>query len=158
MKLHLGAGGFYKEGYINIDLYPIGKVDRVFDCNQPLDYAANTAEEILAIHLLEHLKPVTLPAVVKSWYNTLKKGGRLVLELPDFDDIIELASKRPWDNDILKWIFGNQESEGQYHHWGWNQDRLFILLESAGFTEIKFLPPADWRGKEMPCLRVVATK
>ena len=69
IKLHLGCGGFYKEGYVNIDRYASGrfKVDRELDCNVPLDYPDNSAEEILLIHSFEHLRKNTLKVVVKSW-------------------------------------------------------------------------------------------
>ena len=159
MNLNLGCGSDYREGYINIDNYTANlKIDRVFDCNEPLDYPDESVEEILAIHLLEHLRPKGIDRVVKSWYRVLKKGGKLIIELPDFDSELKQALENQTDSGILKWIFGNQERPGQDHLWGWNKIRLLNLLRDAGFNRIDFTEPQDYRKEQEPCLRVKAIK
>lgn len=56
MKLHLGCGNDYKEGYINIDASKEVNPDVVWDLeNTPLPFRDNSMDEILANHVLEHL-------------------------------------------------------------------------------------------------------
>lgn len=159
MKLHLGCGGIYKEGYVNIDRDEYeGKVDRKFDLSQPLDYEDNSVEVIEAYHLFEHLPFSTIEAVVTSWYRVLKPGGKLIMEMPDFDGVIALVNQRPNDNSVLASIFGSQAREGQFHHWGWNKTRLKFALEGTGFKDVIFPAPTDYHKNLEPCLRVEATK
>jgi len=159
LKLNLGCGSDYRQDYVNIDKYTVNfKVDRVFDCNEPLDYLDESVEEILVIHLLEHLRPKGIDRVVKSWHRVLKTGGKLILELPDFDEIAKRALENPTDDEILKWGFGNQERPGQDHYWGWNKIRLLNLLKKAGFNKITFTEPQNYRKEQMSCLRVEAIK
>ena len=52
--------------------------------------------------------------------------------------------------EMLKWIFGNQDHEGQYHHWGWHFKYLKKFLEEIGFKNIKQKEPQnDTRPKEL---------
>ena len=159
VKLNLGCGADYKQGYINIDRYAINfKTDRSFDCNLPLDFSNESVEEILAIHLLEHLSFTGLNRVMASWYRVLTKGGKLIIEIPDFNEILKMALKDKKDDKILTWIFGLQDRPGETHFWGWNKERLKGLLEKSGFKDIKFVEPQNFRKDEAPCLRCEATK
>lgn len=160
MKLHLGCGPDYKEGYVNIDLdeFPNCKVDRKFNLEEPLDYPDNSVEEISAYHLFEHLRFSKIEAVINSWYRVLAPGGKLIMEMPDFDQVLEKAVQNPNDNVALASIFGSQDREGQYHHWGWNKTRLKFMLEGVGFKDVTFPPPQDYHKDLEPCLRVEATK
>ena len=158
MKLHLGCGHFYKEGYINIDINPKVKADRYFDLNKPLDYPDESVEEILAIHLIEHLKPKTIGKVLKSWYRVLKKGGKLIIEAPDLEVCMEkfLKNKTP---DILKWIFGNQDNEYQVHYWGYEPSVLAFYLErTIGFKKVRIKEPQDDTRPKKLCFRIEAVK
>lgn len=140
IRLNLGASSSMK-GYTNIDLRE-GPNITVFDLNNPLEYKPNTVDEIRAIHLFEHLKRNTLDDVTRSWYECLKKGGKLIMELPDLKECMTrfLAG----DRFMLKWIFGNQEHEGQYHHWGWTKPMLVEYLSMIGFKDIRIMPATKY--------------
>lgn len=166
MKLHLGCGGLYLPGFINID-FMAGeegvKADQSWDLRKPLDmYESDSAELIIANHLLEHLPINSVEGAVASWYRVLKPGGVLVMELPNFDAIVgeyflRRQLNRPID-DLLPWIFGNQEHQGQFHYWGWSQDSLTRLFEKIGIKNYKFMKPQDREQSAFICLRVEITK
>lgn len=166
VKLHLGCGGFYKEGYINIDKYPkgISKVDRAFDCNNPLDYADESVDEILAIHLFEHLKRSGLNRTVKSWYRVLKKRGKLILELPNAHIVMNKyladAKNERFDeaDEFLKWIFGTQEKEGKYHFTAWTPVTLAHFFDKFGFSKVSIGEGQDDTRPVDLCMRLEATK
>ena len=161
MKLHLGCGGFYKEDYINIDLYPKNfKVDRVYDCSEALDYPENSVEEITSTDFFEHIPRAKVPMVLKNWYQVLKKRGNLIIEVPDLDGIVRLLNKNPNDEQAIKYLYGVQDREGQLHYWAYNKESLELLLKEAGFSKIEFTESQDYRYKDdgMPSIRVEAKK
>jgi hypothetical protein len=56
MKLHLGCGNDYKEGYVNCDRTDKIRVDKIVDLEKPLKiFKTNSVEEILIYHTLEHI-------------------------------------------------------------------------------------------------------
>ena len=134
IKLNLGACQ-PTTGYVNLDIRKAPGIT-VFDLNNPIKY--KEVSEIKAIHLFEHLKRDTLDEAVRSWYEALSTGGKLILELPDLKECMTrfLAG----DHFMLKWIFGNQEHEGQYHHWGWTKPMLVEYLSMIGFKDIRLMP------------------
>lgn len=82
MKLNLGCGNNYLQGYINVDRVP-GIADTVHDLDKiPYPWPDNSADEILMRHVLEHLQDVR--KVMDELWRLLKPGGSLVLYVPHF--------------------------------------------------------------------------
>ncbi len=166
MKLHLGCGGVILDGYINVDtrkLHPAVYVDDVITLSKLLKSDViryNTISEILAYHVIEHLpRPNSrVPGVCSAlytWNRVLKIGGKLILECPDFDALIDLVKKNPKYKDNL---FGLQRFPGDAHLWGYTIEELSGLLEQYGFTVIERGPGTDYHAKMEPCIRVVGVK
>lgn len=56
MKLHLGCGNDYREGYVNCDISPEVKPDKVVNLEKPLRmFKDNSVSEIVANHVFEHV-------------------------------------------------------------------------------------------------------
>jgi len=56
MKLHLGCGNDYRQGYVNLDSSPEVGPDFVWNLeNTPLPFEDNSIDEVLANHVLEHI-------------------------------------------------------------------------------------------------------
>lgn len=156
-KLHLGCGWEFKPGYINIDFVQnkVESVDLIADVRK-LPFEKESCSEILSFHLIEHIKRPDVKPMLKHWFDLLIPTGRLILELPNFDEIIYeyMLGK----GHILNHVFGNQDAEGQIHYWGYNFKRLKNDLEEAGFKNIINLPATDYHTKDEPCFRVEAEK
>ena len=101
MKLHLGCGQQYLQGYVNVD-YPASehqvqkslRADLYTDLTK-LSYPVASIEEVRLHHVFEHFsRPVAL-ALLCRWRDWLAPGGRLHVETPDL-----MASARmlvwPW--------------------------------------------------------------
>ncbi|MCX6800174.1 MAG: methyltransferase domain-containing protein [Candidatus Falkowbacteria bacterium] len=89
MKLHLGCGGTYLDGYINVD-FPTSdktimnvKAD-IYQDIRTLNYPENSIDEIRNHHVFEHFNRVDALKVLLQWRGWLKPGGKLVIETPDF--------------------------------------------------------------------------
>ena len=81
-------------------------------------------------------------------YRVLKKGGKLTLSTPDFDDIAERWIKMKNEEfDIKKFldltglIYGNQAGyeDGEMHKTPFTVYYLNLLLQTAGFKNIPWI-------------------
>jgi predicted SAM-dependent methyltransferase len=81
MKLNLGSGNDYKEGYVNIDISKTVKPDIVLDIsNEPLPFEDDSCEIIEAIDFFEHIL-YPIPVLNECW-RVLKKNGLIIIEVP----------------------------------------------------------------------------
>lgn len=123
---HIGCGGDYQEGFVNIDrsdISPRGKktkIDLIFDIGQKWPYdESNFVDGIVSMHVLQQLHWRQLIVCIRESNRVLKEGGVMRFGCPT----IEMAS---YDVDYLL---------------GWNNVNLFsaILLERVfvrlGFRE-----------------------
>lgn len=83
MNINIGCGEDVKEGYLNVDRLSGPGIDVSHDLNIiPYPFAPNSADEIYASHILEHLdRPFE---VMKEFHRILKNGGRLIIKVPHF--------------------------------------------------------------------------
>lgn len=175
VKLHLGCGTVHLDGYVNMDVVETPAVDLLGDIRQ-LPYEDNSIEVIESYHVLEHM-PVCLHAnidsnygpkygalisVLEEWRRVLKENGRLVIEMPDLDRVVEeyRTADEAKKEELLLSIYGSwrNENDADHHRWGANETRLRYILEKAGFRNIEFKEPQDYHVQTSPCLRVEAIK
>jgi len=157
-KLHLGCGSIYLEpNYLNVDFQmpSTGNIDLIADVTN-LDLPTNFFSEISSFHVVEHIQRPKIISMFESWYKLLKNGGKLILELPDFDKI---AKKYVLGDESMKvHMWGNQENPGQFHFWGYSFKSLKKDLESVGFKNITEHPATDYHTLDEPCFHLEAIK
>jgi predicted SAM-dependent methyltransferase len=155
LKLHIGCGTRHFDGYVNIDFRKTRSTDLVCDIRK-LPYPDNSVTLIETYHVIEHLPRHDFPKALKEWQRVLVTGGKLVIECPDFDEVIReyvQGNKKRIDN-----IFGRQRFAGDAHLFGYNFDRLKNLLEEGGFDDVQNAKPKDYHIMDEPCLRVECIK
>jgi predicted SAM-dependent methyltransferase len=82
IKLNLGCGSNYREGYINADRV-CARVDLVFDLNMvPYPFPDDLADEVLLKQVLEHVWDVRV--VLDELWRILKPTGSLMIFVPHF--------------------------------------------------------------------------
>lgn len=157
MKLLIGAGDTHYEGYETVDYYHTA--DHTHNLELPLPFDKNSVEEIVGYHVIEHLDHTKILEAVKSWYRALMIGGKLVLEFPDLDAVLQWCLKEH-STKSLEWLFGTHDRPGQIHKWGYTKESMRALLVAAGFPDdkITFPEPQDYHKDDGPCLRVEAQK
>lgn len=157
LNLHLGCGNTHLENHINIDWRKTSATDVVCDIRK-LPYPDDSVSLIATYHVIEHLSRHDLPKALKEWHRVLSPGGKLLIEYPDFDELV----KKYLDGDEkqLDGIFALQRFQGDYHLFGYNFKRLKRLLEANGFTNIKQEDPEDYHAilEEWPCIRIECIK
>ena len=87
MKLNLGCGYNKLDGYINVDHDPNCKPDIVADLEQPLPFEDSSVDEIVMVHILEHLgqSTETYFKVWKELYRILKNEGVIKITVPHWN-------------------------------------------------------------------------
>jgi len=152
VKLNLGSGSKRVPGFINCDLFPQEGVDEVFSLDE-IPYADHSVDEIQSEHALEHLPRPKAEAAIKEWARVLKKGGKLLLKIPDLEDCCRKFLENPnlqesWYMHTIYGVqdfrgeqmanrfvaFPNKVNYGQIHYTGFTESRLRRLLVESGFT------------------------
>lgn len=81
MKLHLGCGNDYKEGYVNVDSSKEVKSDKVWDLEKtPLPFKDNSVKEIIANHVLEHIN--NFVPLMHEFHRICRKSSRIKIKTP----------------------------------------------------------------------------
>lgn len=141
MRLHLGCGQHLWPGWVNVDAH--GEPDIVSDCRK-LPFDADYADEIQAIHFIEHVPRMQLESMLSDWNRVMKPGGKLVVEIPSLDKIAAMivAGEKNLRLTLLG-IFGDPRDPrpGMLHSWAYTKAEIATALEQCGFERIEFMEP-----------------
>ena len=136
IRLNLGCGKRLIDGFIGVDLKD---ADVEADIRK-LPYEDESVDEIMAIHVCEHFYVHEIAKVLREWYRVLKPGGRLVIELPCLDKVLEHFEKGSDLKFTLIALYGNpkthHEGEPSLHKWCWSRKQFMALLNSVGLKDI----------------------
>jgi glycosyltransferase involved in cell wall biosynthesis/predicted SAM-dependent methyltransferase len=154
LRLHLGCGDRYLEGYVNIDLpasshsVQSGRTPDIHADITRLQYADGTVDEIRLHHVFEHFDRPTALRLLIQWHLWLRPGGKLIIETPDLMGSLSslLDSSGP---DVqfrtLRHLFGSHEAEWAVHKDGWYLEKFKIHMEELGFTLVS-VETSEWQG------------
>jgi predicted SAM-dependent methyltransferase len=162
VKLHLGSGSLYWDGWTNVDLYS-ERADLTRDLKH-LGLPADHADVAVAVHVIEHFYEWEAPEVLKEWQRVLKPGGTLILELPCMDKVLSYIMRCmqhgvPPNQSFSWWAFWGDprhRSAPMCHKWGYTEFMIRELLERVGFVNIQLETPR-YHFKERD-MRVTANK
>ncbi len=142
LKLHLGCGTKKLDGWINIDSVKECRPDVLYDLTQPLPCKDSSVDEILAEDLLEHFDKYMRYIVFGEWARILKMGGRITLQVPNFEKIIFNFFKLGFNN-FVDFIFGETMLRSSIyighfgnHKWGYSEKSLKNFVNQFGIETI----------------------
>jgi len=106
-----------------------------------LPFNDNFADEILAVHVVEHFYIWEIEDVIREWIRVLKPGGKMVIEVPCLDKIINQFIKfdgNPPINIGMWGLYGDPsyQDERMTHRWCYSVSMLKALLETVGLKNI----------------------
>jgi SAM-dependent methyltransferase len=116
---HIGCGGDYHEGFVNIDrstISPRGKkvkVDLVFELGEKWPYdESEFVDGIVGMHVLQQLYWRDLITCLREAYRVLKKGGIIRFGCPtvglagyDLDYLLGWNNINLFSYDLLEYVF-----------------------------------------------------
>lgn len=151
IKLNVGCGTDYKEGWVNIDNNSdnnIKKLDLHWDLRNPLPFPEQSIDFIFNEHFMEHLTPEEARYVMPDLMRVLKPGGVMRVAMPDLGVIVNNYVHVPLDKDPTiqefhmdsiktraEWINISFRSWG--HKWLYDWEELERRFNELGLHNIK---------------------
>src|SRR3990167_2206803 len=176
-RCNVGAGNVPLRGYYNVDKYyypgspnPLTdqrEVDKWVDSEDSkwlygdavkLDFESETFDEVIMVHVLEHLDMEKGTQAIAEAHRVLKPGGTVEIELPDLlvacaliptVHVTPTGNNQPWHR-VMGLLYGTtgSDGEGQYHLCGYTKEYLRFKLEERGFKSITEIPVGFGHGDD----------
>lgn len=135
MRLNLGSGDWYIEGWHNIDHQGSPhKRDETIDLTGDLPWPDHSISEVYAGHVLEHLTVDQCRALLAGLRRRMVPGGRIMVVGPDMDLVERLGPGSAHRIDELR--HGGCRWLGDQHQWECTTADVMALLRTAGWSEV----------------------
>jgi len=173
LKLHLGCGKNYKEGWVNVDLHRTADVR--LDLREPLPFEDASCSMIYSEHFLEHIDyPEPITSLLGECCRVLKPGGVFSVVVPDIELVLRsyveggteeyYAAQRKWHPEWYKTQMEHINynfRQNNEHRFCYDFETLNYLLEKCGFVEVRcrsFEVSLDRKDREVGSLYAEALK
>jgi predicted SAM-dependent methyltransferase len=141
--LNLGCGDKLLPNCINVDM-PGGNWSGErpdVECDiRALTFADDYADEIQAIHVIEHFYRWDVGGMLKDWLRVLKPGGELVIECPCLEKIVALYSVPEISpRYTVLGLYGDPsyKEPAMVHKWCYSRRELHSMLKKVGFEHAR---------------------
>jgi predicted SAM-dependent methyltransferase len=148
LKVQIGSGLHYLEGFINIDANFQRKVDYLLDVRVGLPFPENSLDFIFSSHMLEHLHIDEAISLLRECRRVLMPGGYMRLMLPDFEFALRIVNGQ--ESSEYPRRFGSRLGQainflfcdGQ-HKYAYTTEVMYELGAQTGFSSVVVAPSED---------------
>jgi len=108
-----------------------------------LPFDAESCDEVVLIHVLEHVPSYNVTKVLNEINRVLKNKGTFHLGVPDLKETARglIKAKSPEEEDwYMRLIYGTQRSEWSHHYCGYTERTIKNLVFDHGFAGYEKLP------------------
>ena len=163
MRLNLGCGRMVLDGWFNVDVVANAKAPRPPEMlcdNRNVPLSAACADEVMAIHVLEHFYRWEVEDVLTEWVRLLAPGGRLILEMPDLELACRNVLAGSTDQMGMWPLYGDPSHRDPYmcHRWAWTYSTLEPILLHVGLSDVRRAAPLYHKARKDRDMRVEARK
>ena len=168
VKLNLGCGDKVLPGYVNVDVASSRagrQPDFVADIRDLRKVKSSIADEILAVHVIEHFYYWEVVPLLQSWRRLLKPGGKLILECPNLLYACQMIVENPAMRSqagkagrMSMWsLYGDPSWKDPLmcHKWAYTPDSLMAVLLEAGYVQAR-QEPSQFKLREPRDMRITA--
>mgnify|MGYP001575715064 CR=1 FL=1 len=147
--LDVGCGAKVRPGHVGIDRKHGGEAFPLA-LNDGTPVANESADRIVASHVLEHFSHTMTANVLADWTRALKPGGWLKVAVPNFEWIArEYLGSREENAEplpLLSYLFGAHSDENDAHCTAFDRGSLAQFLEAAGLVDVQ-----EWESDVPDC-------
>lgn len=148
LRVEIGSGPFPSPGYVHVDADRSARHVEHRASASALPFADDTVEELLAIHILEHIHASEVVPTLAEWRRVLRPGGYAQIHVPDAATVFAAFLDSPPED---KWtlmvpIFGMTSHarlgrpgalDLERHHVIYDFALLERVLLDAGFARVE---------------------
>lgn len=166
-RIEVGSGHRPQNGYLHVDVDPFAPSLDLLIRDWRLPLPDDWADELLSIHMIEHIAPSQLQRTLEEWRRVLVPGGRIEVHTPSGRVLGRALASGLKDDESLFWaiqsaiyglwsaacrLYGTNLAAGERgdHRTLLTRDMLSRLLARAGFTHVEDFPEgrACWHQRE----------
>ncbi|MGH9125503.1 MAG: class I SAM-dependent methyltransferase [Acidimicrobiales bacterium] len=157
LRVEIGGGAFPTPGYVHVDADRLSRHLEYVAKGWRMPFPDASVQELLAVHVLEHIHPGSIHRTLKEWCRILAPGGFAEIHVPDASTILPAYVAAPNDKkwELLVPIFGTTTdplaprrgpgSAGRpprqalldHHNVIYDFDLLRFVLLRAGFDRVE---------------------
>ena len=147
MRVNLGCGQAYMEGWTNVDASPDVKADIHLDAAEFVRQYGDQVDEVYMGHVFEHLMPGYAASLLRLLNERLRPGAVISVVTPDMRAIFEAYLSGEIDNDKLNASFIYSYVQPSHHVWCYDEATLLELFRRSGLadaspiTDVRSYPP-----------------
>ncbi len=144
--LRIGTGSKPALGSINLDVrsrQACGVGDRyvwVIGDGRKLPFQDKSFGSIVARHVVEHVSWRETPFLLEEWLRVLDIGGEIEVVCPNVESysrrILEASGKPNQQQRLIHLMWGSQDYEWNFHHYGFTPAGLGLMMQRARFDVI----------------------
>ena len=105
-----------------------------------LPFPDNYADQIRAIHVIEHFYAWEVSDIVKEWVRVLKPGGDLAIECPCLEKMLKLADVPQIEPRYVYWgLYGDPRHKRpeMCHKWAYTTLAMVRLMSASGLDDLR---------------------
>lgn len=163
VKLHLGSGLVYLDGWVNIDWQPTAysvltrgkRPDVSADLARGVPFPRAVATHVYSNNFMEHLEPAAAHRCLAEALRVLQPGGRIRIVVPDVARYLRAYTEGDaaffaqltgasdyWPElrtpmEYVATVIHGAAAHGWSHYWAYDFETLSLYLQDAGFLEIE---------------------
>lgn len=139
IKLHIGCGKRFLQGYKHIDILNYDHIDIKCDISNIDNFLeSESVDEIYCCHILEHINRKNIINVLCKLNKILKNQADVYISVPDFQAVVELYNEDKNNlNKSLGFLNGGQKNDYDYHYVNYDFKLMEKILKDCGFDEIE---------------------
>lgn len=147
MKLNVGCGEFYADGWTNMDvasndLVRPDLIGSLADLPSPQDLS--NIEMVYLGHVLEHLPYQAIATALRGLWQRCVANARVAIVGPDVDraNALHASGQLDWTTTVRA-LTGEDRWLGDQHLWACNEERLLRIVKSSGLKRAHHVPIAS---------------
>jgi GT2 family glycosyltransferase/predicted SAM-dependent methyltransferase/glycosyltransferase involved in cell wall biosynthesis len=137
VRVNLGCGQAYMEGWTNVDASPDVKADIHLDAAEFVRQYGDQVDEVYMGHVMEHLMPGYAASLLRLLNERLRPGTVVSVVTPDMRAIFEAYLAGEVDNDKLNASFIYSYVQPSHHVWCYDEEALLELFRRAGLRDVE---------------------